>query len=147
MYLLDTNVVREMSGPNMGNKSVSNWLAGVDNSKVYFSIAVIMELHKGLGLEKRNRNADAAKVSTGERRIKGFIETHWDSFIHANQQIAAEWGRLRGGKEQDDADMLIAATANVKNLIVVTRNVTHFEKRVKNVLDPFKPAKPTRGSR
>ncbi len=140
LYLLDNNVVKRMSGQNP-DKNVANWITNVDDSDLYFSVAVIMEQRKGIEMERKKRNADAAKLAASEVRLNEFIETFWDHFISADSVIAEGWGRLIGQKEQDFADMLIAATANVRKLTVVTRNVAHFKDRVDSVFDPFKPLK------
>jgi len=138
--VLDTNVVSRMSGPNPDN-NVTNWLAGVNDSDVFFSVVVIMELRKGIERERKKKNADLARLSASEQRLKEFVKSFWDHFIPADNDIAEEWGKLIGERDQDQADMLIAATANVKHFTVVTRNVSHFENRVKNIIDPFKPVK------
>jgi predicted nucleic acid-binding protein len=133
-------VVRGMSGPNP-DKNVAKWRSGVDESDIFFSVAVIMEQRKGIEIARRKRNADLAKMAQSEKKLSDFINAFWDHFLHVDSAIAEEWGKLIGENQQDLADLLIAATANVKKYAVVTRNVAHFKDRVKTVIDPFKPVK------
>jgi toxin FitB len=51
--------------------------------------------------------------------------------------IAKRWGRLSGELGHDGADLMIAATALEHNLVVVTRNVRHFEPAKVNFINPF----------
>jgi predicted nucleic acid-binding protein len=97
-----------------------------------------MEQRKGFELARRKRNADFAAIAEGEKRLRDFVRDFASQFLSVDAEVAEEWGRLAGERQQDLIDLLVAATANVKNYTVVTRNVSPFEGRVATVLDPFK---------
>lgn len=137
MYLIDTNVMSQISG-GKPDKNVKSWMESVDNSDLFFSVAIVMEQRKGFELARRKRNADLAAMSAGEKRLRDFVHDFASQILHVDVDVAEEWGRLVGERQQDLMDLLVAATANVRNFTVVTRNVSHFEGRVANVLDPFK---------
>ena len=63
-----------------------------------------------------------------------------DRIVPVDAAVAAEWARLLGGKDKARLDMALAATALVRGLVVVTRNVRDFRGRGVRVLDPFKAA-------
>jgi toxin FitB len=64
-----------------------------------------------------------------------------DRIIPIDARIAAEWARLIGQKDKHRDDMALAATARVRRLVLVTRNLADFRGRGVRVVDPFK-AKP-----
>lgn len=70
------------------------------------------------------------------------MQAYRDRIIPIDREIAAEWGRLVGAKAKHNDDMALAATARVRKLILVTRNIADFQGRNVEVLDPFK--KPAR---
>jgi predicted nucleic acid-binding protein len=62
---------------------------------------------------------------------------HADRILPITDQIAVEWGRLAAQRTRGDADGLIAATAIVHDLIIVTRNVADFDDTGASVIDPW----------
>jgi toxin FitB len=128
-----------MSGPNR-DKNVGAWLDSVDISDVYFSVSVIMEQNKGIVKAKKNKNCDLAKNRASLDRLEKFISDFWDHFILINHEIAMEWGRLVGIQEKSVLDKLVAATANVNEYSVVTRDTGH-DGFANKTIDPFKPPK------
>jgi len=58
--------------------------------------------------------------------------------VPVDRDVAAEWARLLGEHDRNRDDTALAATARVRGLVVVTRNVRHFRGRSVRVLDPFK---------
>lgn len=139
VYLLDTMVVSNFIGPSP-NASVLKWISSVDDIDLYISVAVIMEIRKGIESERRKlsaKNLDVSDLDVSQRELSEFIRAYSDQFIPVDNTIAEEWGRLTGIKEKNIVDLLIAATANVKKYVVVTRNVKHFRSRNITTIDPF----------
>ncbi len=129
MSLCDTNVISELTRrePNVG---VLEWANSIRN--VTISAVTLDEIVYGLAWRPIPRI-----VSWFEE----FLETHCD-VLPVSVQIARVSGQLRGqlqarGQTRSQADMLIAATARVHGLTLVTRNVRHFEDCSVPVLNPF----------
>ena len=136
-FLLDTNVVSEWTKPRP-NAGVVEWLAQVDEDEVFLSVATIAELRHGierLPAGDRRRRLDEWLRNDLALRFEGRI-------IGVDGAIADEWGRMIArrearGRPMSAMDALIAATAQVHDLTVVTRNATDFQSSVKNVLNPW----------
>lgn len=139
MYILDTMVVSSYNGPNP-DLNVLEWIRSVDDVDIYISVAVIMEIRKGIEAERRRRSAqnmDVSDLDVSQKGLSQLVRDHGDQFIPVDNEIAEAWGRLIGIKEKNIVDLLIAATANVKNYTVVTRNEKHFRDRKVKTFNPF----------
>jgi predicted nucleic acid-binding protein len=128
-YLVDTNVLSELlrKAPNLG---VETWAGQV--GRIYLSIVTLEEICFGLGWKPNPRVL---------ARFEKIIEEHCD-VLPATEAIARRSGALRGqlqalGKHRSQADMLIAATAAIHGLTLVTRNLGDFEGCGISVLNPF----------
>jgi predicted nucleic acid-binding protein len=136
-FLLDTNVVSEWTKPRP-NAGVVEWLARVDEDEVFLSVVTFAELRHGI-----------ERLPTGERRrrldewLRNDLALRFeDRIIGVDGAIADEWGRVVArretrGRPMSAMDALIAATAQVHDLTVVTRNAADFQSSVKNVLNPW----------
>jgi predicted nucleic acid-binding protein len=133
MYLLDTNVVSEFR-KTKPHGAVVAWLRSVSSEQVFLPVVVIGEMQAGA---EHTRKQDPAKAA----EIEAFIDRVLSSFsvLPIDAAVFREWARLIHGKSRDvTEDALIAATARINRLIVVTRNVKHFVPFKVEVLDPFK---------
>jgi predicted nucleic acid-binding protein len=136
-FLLDTCLLSELYRKRP-NKNVANWVAGIEEHRLFVSVLSLGEIQKG-----------AAKLSEGERKQK--IQTWLDSDLQkrfANRilpmdlEILLEWGRFCGESEKQGAslpviDSLLAATAICRNLSVVTRNLSDFSRFPVKVFNPW----------
>ena len=118
-YLLDTNIISELAKP-YPNQQVVNFVAALD--KAWLSIITLHELNYGLQLLP-----EGGRRSQLESSITNFIEQYGTFVIpieHKEAQISAELRAMarQRGKPCHLADSLIAGTAKVHGLIVVTRN-------------------------
>ena len=137
-YLLDTNVVSEWTKPRP-NVGVIEWLAQVDEDEVFLSVVTFAELRHGIErvpAGRRRRHLDAWLRSELPQRFEGRIAL-------VDGAIADEWGRLVArdearGRPIQAMDGLIAATAQVHGLTLVTRNAADFQLSVKSVLNPWR---------
>jgi hypothetical protein len=137
-YLLDTNVVSEWTKPRP-NPGVVEWLAQVTEDEVFLSVVTFAELRHGierLPAGRRRRRLDEWLRGELALRFEGRI-------VLIDGAIADEWGRLVARQEARGRpiaamDGLIAATAQVHALTLVTRNATDFRVSVKTVLNPWK---------
>lgn len=137
-YLLDTNVVSEWTKPRP-NPGVIEWLSQVAEDDVFLSVVTFAELRHGierLPAGRRRRQLDKWLRGELALRFEGRI-------VLIDGAIADEWGRLVARQEARGRpiaamDGLIAATAQVHALTLVTRNAADFQVSVKAVLNPWK---------
>lgn len=133
MYLLDTNVVSELRRPRPHGAVVS-WLREIDDERLFTSAMTIFELQKGAELTRRGEPARAAAI---ERWIDQIVETY--RVLPVDAPVARLGAKLVHGRSPDlQEDAMIAATALVHNLTVVTRNIRDFAHFDVPTLDPFK---------
>lgn len=129
MYLIDTNIMSELLRPRP-NPGVLLW--SERQAMFYFSVISVEETLYGLSRKENSRLLDAYKAF-----VQQYCEILPISFF-----IAEDAGRLRGalskrGIVRSQPDMLIAATARVHGLALVTRNVRDFEGCDIRLINPF----------
>jgi toxin FitB len=136
-YLLDTNAVSEWAKPRP-DPGVVRWLDEVDEDRTYLSVITVGEIRKGV-----QRLADGRRRDRLDRWLSYELpERFGDRMLSVDTEVADEWGRLLAGAEDAGTavgaiDGLIAATAKVHQLRVVTRNVAHFQPTGVEVLCPW----------
>ena len=133
MYLLDTNVVSELRRIRPHGAVVA-WLRGVTDSDLHISAVTIGELQAGVEI---TRDRDPAKAAEIELWIEKIAETY--NVLSMDARAFRLWARLLH-KSSDDLieDAMIAATAQIHHLTVVTRNVRDFAHLGVRTLNPFK---------
>lgn len=132
MYLLDTNVVSELRKPRP-HGAVLAWLQAVPDAELYLSAVTLGEIQAGIEL---TREQDPAKADEIEA---------WANLVAASYNILPMDGETfrawaRSMHRQSDTlyeDAMIAATAAVHRLTVVTRNVADFSHFGVELLNPF----------
>ena len=120
MYLVDTNVI---SDARRKIPQALSWLQSVPPDEVFLSVVTLGEIARGIA-QKQRTDPRAAQVF--ERWLARLRTTHKARILPITDVIAIEWGRLAAERPRGDADGLIAATAIVHGLTVVTRNVRDF---------------------
>ena len=132
-YLLDTCIVSELRKHGI-NPGVSDWISSINTNEAFLSVLTIGEIRSGIELH-RLRNPTAA--GNLERWLLG-LETHYaERILPITARVADRWGRLSPSQPLPAIDGLIAATGLEYQLIVVTRNVTDFQRSGANTLNPF----------
>ncbi len=132
MYLLDTNIISETrrSRPHGG---VLSWLASVGNSELYISAVSAGEIQTGIELTRpRDPNRSAELEAWLENVLRMF------NVLPMDAQTFRIWAKLKLGRPAtlyDDA--MIAATAIVNDLTVVTRNTRDFTVFAVRTFNPF----------
>lgn len=130
-YLVDTCVVseaRRQSGPALA------WLKAVDPAALFLSVITIGEITKGIGVRERTDPVAAAALG---RWLDGLRSTYADRILFVDDAVAIAWGHLMARRTFAVADALIAATARVNNLALVTRNVADFADTGVDVVNPW----------
>ncbi|MFE9577998.1 type II toxin-antitoxin system VapC family toxin [Nocardia sp. NPDC006044] len=132
-YLLDTNVLSELMRPKP-SPAVVDWFGRTNHAKQWLSVITLGELRRGVALLRhRGGNTRADKF---EQAIADIETRHGDRILPITTEVMRVWARI-SIRPIDMADGLIAATALVHGLAVVTRNVKHFQETGAAVLDPF----------
>lgn len=133
-YLVDTNVISEIRKGNRCNPGVAAWYATVVDEDLCLSVLVLGEIRKGLELI-RARDAQQARVL--ETWLDTVTEAFGERALPIETAIADEWGRLNAIRPVPAIDGLLAATAKVHGLTLVTRNETDVAGLGAAVLTPF----------
>ena len=137
MYLLDTNVVSELRKVRLGkaDSRVSNWADSVDATDLYISVITVQELEIGVLLAERRDTVPGAMLRTwlNEHVLPAFA----DRILAIDTAIARRSAQLHVPDPRPVRDGLIAATALVHGMIVVTRNTSDFEPTGVATLNPW----------
>ena len=131
MYLADTNVVSEA---RRGSTQAVSWLRSVDPRVVYLSALTLGEIMRGVALKRKSDPKAAGLLAEWLRKLR---QDHADRILPVTDQIAVEWGRIAAIRPRGDIDGLIAATAIVHDLILVTRNVHDFDDTGVSLVNPW----------
>jgi len=133
-YLLDTNVISE-TRKSRADERVMAFLAATDSTSLFLSVLTIGEMRKGIEI-KRLVDADAA-FRIG-KWIDGIELTFADRLLSIDAEIAKRWGVLSADRSRPVIDTLIAATATVHELTLLTRNASDFEGLGISLIDPWR---------
>jgi len=133
-YLLDTNVISELRKGERAEPSVSSWFDGLADQEIYLSVLTIGEIRRGIESVRR-RNPDSATAL--DSWLSRLTEAHRDRILQVDRAIAEEWGRMNVPDPLPVVDGLLAATARVLGLTLVTRNVADVEATGVELFDPF----------
>jgi len=131
MYLVDTNIVSEAQ---RGTPQAVSWLRSVNPLSVYLSALTLGEIMRGIALKKKSDPRAAAHLTEWLRKLR---HDHIDRILPVTDEISVEWGRIAAMRPRGDIDGLIAATAVVHDLILVTRNVKDFEDTDVALINPW----------
>lgn len=134
-YLLDTNVISELVKQNP-NPTVLKWIDGIDNEKLYLSVITLGEIRKGVsGIQNPDRQEQITHWL--EIELPAYFE---ERILSIDTKIADLWGRLQSknkGYTLPAIDGLIAATARVHGLKLVTRNTKDFSNVSVELVNPW----------
>jgi predicted nucleic acid-binding protein len=137
MYLLDTNVVSELRKGKTGtvDRNVSAWAKGVSAPTLFLSAISIFELEIGILLiERRDRSQGAVLRSWMDDHV---LPTFHGRILAVDTPVARRCAALHVPTPCSDRDSLIAATAIVHGMTVVTRNVSDFEPTGVTIINPW----------
>ncbi|GAB5558357.1 MAG: type II toxin-antitoxin system VapC family toxin [Synoicihabitans sp.] len=132
-YLLDTCVLSELRRQK-ANVGVRKWMEGIPDDEIFVSVLTVGEIRRGIELHRRR---DARAATHLQRWLDGLLTHYADRLLPIDQTVADRWGRLSLTQPLPVSDGLIAATALVHDLTVVTRNVGDFERSGAGLLNPF----------
>ena len=132
-YLLDTNVVSEVRRPR-GDAGVKRWISSVPTTDLYLSVLTLGEVRRGIGLLGKR---DPAQAAVYEAWLVTVLRDYADRILPVDADVAEEWGRISVPDPVPIVDGLMAATAKVRNMTLVTRNTADVARTGARLLNPF----------
>jgi len=138
MYLLDTNVISELRKAKSGkaDKNVEAWANSVSASHLFLSVITILELETGVLLIERK---DAKQGAVLRSWLNAYVLPAFsDRILDVDTAVAQRCAKLHVPNHHSDRDAIIAATAIVHGMTIVTRNVGDFESTGVKILNPWK---------
>lgn len=137
-YLIDTNVISEMRKGARANVNVAAWYEAVPEESLYLSVLVLGEIRRGV---ERKRPRDSAQAAALERWLAAVHRGFGERILPIDRAVADEWGHMSAVRPVSVIDGLLAATAKVHGLTLVTRNVADVAGLGASVFDPFRQAR------
>lgn len=132
MYLLDTNVVSELRRPKP-HGAVLAWLMSVNDQALFLSAFSLAEIQRGIEI---TRQQDSAKAQSMELWLDQLAESF--EVLALDAVVLREWARMMHRRSNTlSEDAMLAATAKVNSLQMVTRNTSDFEALGLLCLNPF----------
>jgi toxin FitB len=131
MYLVDTNVISEA---RRGTREAVSWLRSAKPAAIYISVLTLGDIMKGVAMKERADRRAAGHLAEWLQKLR---RDHADRILPITDAIALEWGRIAALRPRGDVDGLIAATAIVHGLILVTRNVADFADISVAIVNPW----------
>jgi predicted nucleic acid-binding protein len=137
MYLIDTDVISELRKKHRADNGVLGFFQRfqVESDRCFISAITLGELRRGVELIRRRGDSQQAELL--ERWLMQVRLDFKSRVLPIDQDVAELWGKLRVPDATNSIDKLIASTALINTLTVVTRNVVHFHKTGVPVLNPF----------
>lgn len=132
-YLLDTNVVSETRKKQAEPKVIA-FLSTVDASALFMSVLTLGELRKGVALKGRS-DPETAKLLASW--VDGLEFSFSDRILGVDSATSRCWGELSAERPRPVVDTLLAATAKVHDLTLVTRNRSDMRGIPIKLLDPW----------
>lgn len=133
-FLLDTNVISEIRKRDRADRNVAEWVRSTPVADIGASVVVLAEIRRGIEL-KRRKDPDQADLM--DIWFAGVRAGLGQRVLPISEQVADRWARLSVPDPLPFIDGLLAATALVHDLTVVTRNVADIGRTGAKTLDPF----------
>lgn len=135
MHLLDTNVVSAFRRLDKAPQQILDWAASVDAEDFYLSVITIMEIETGILLKERSDKAQAELYR--DWLNNDILVRYEDRILPVDLSVARRCARLHVPDRKSERDALIAATALVHGMTVVTRNEADFKATGVPLINPW----------
>jgi predicted nucleic acid-binding protein len=133
-FLLDTNVISEIRKRGRANPNVARWVAQSPVKDIGTSVVVLAEIRRGIEMKRRS-DPDQAEIL--DRWFAQMRTRLGDRVLAIDEPIADAWAHLGIPDPIPLVDGLLAATAMVHGLTLVTRNTADVARTGVSVLNPF----------
>lgn len=133
-FLLDTNVISEIRKGARAHPQVVRWVEATPAEKLFTSVIVLAEIRRGIELRRRHDRVQAALLDDWYEGMRAKLG---DRVLPVSEPVAETWGRLGIPNPMPLFDGLLAATALVHGMTLVTRNVADVARSGVPTLDPF----------
>ena len=133
-YLLDTNVISELRKGSRCDPSVATWVGQISEKEIFLSVVTLGEIRKGIELLRRRDPRGAASLETWLENLTDIYDTR---VLSIDEAVMDEWGRINAPHPLPVLDGLLAATAKVHGLVLVTRNIRDVTRSDVELLNPF----------
>ena len=133
-FLLDTNVISELRKRTQAHPNVARWVAHTPVKEIGTSVLVLAEIRHGIELKRRS---DPEQAEALDRWLAQMRARLGDRVLPIDEPIADVWALFGIPDPLPIIDGLLAATAKVHGLTLVTRNVADIARTGVSVLDPF----------
>lgn len=134
MFLLDTNVVSELRKGARANAGLREWISPIDDADLFLSVLVAGELRQGV---ERVRSRDPKQAAHLDQWLHTLLDGYSERLLPIDGRVADLWGRLNVHDPISTVDGLLAATALVHDLTLVTRNVKEVGRTSARIHNPF----------
>ena len=135
-FLLDTNIISEIRKRDRADGRVARWVARTPVMEIGTSVIVLAEIRRGIELKRRSDPEQAASLDRWFAQMRSRLG---DRVLPIDESIAETWARLSVPDPLPLIDGLLAATAKVHGLTLVTRNVADISRTGVSLLNPFAP--------
>jgi toxin FitB len=136
-WLVDTNIISEVRKGPRCHPGVAAWWAAVEDRDLFLSALTLGEIRRGI---EGIRHRDPVKAATLERWLRDVSEAFGARIIGVDPAVADAWGRMSAARSVPVIDALLAATAQVHDLVFVTRNTADVSGLGVRTLNPFDEA-------
>ena len=133
-YLIDTNIISEVRKGRRCNPNVASWYKSIDDASLYLSVLVMGEIRTGI---EKIRSKDNAQAVALENWLVAVDKAFGERILTVDRAVASEWGRLNASRPLPVIDSLLAATAKVHRMTLVTRNTSDIANLNVQILNPF----------
>jgi predicted nucleic acid-binding protein len=134
-YLIDTNIISEVRKGARCDPNVTAWYATVNDAELYLSVLVLGEIRRGIELA---RARDPVKTAALETWLSAVVDAFADRILPVDRNVAELWGSMAAMRPIPTIDGLLAATAKVHRMTLVTRNDADVAGLGADVLNPFR---------
>jgi toxin FitB len=133
-FLLDTNVISEIRKRDRAHPNVVRWVNRTAVNEMATSVLVLAEIRRGIELKRRGDPQQATSLDAWFSQMRAGLG---DRVLPVDEPVAEAWALLGLPNPLPLIDGLLAATAKVHGLRLVTRNIVDFASTGVSVLDPF----------
>ena len=135
-FLLDTNIISEIRKRNRADANVARWITQTPVAEIGTSVIVLAEIRRGIELKRRTDPEQAASLDRWFAQMRSRLG---DRVLPIDETIADTWARLNVPEPLPLIDGLLAATAKVYGLTLVTRNIADISRTGVSLLNLFSP--------